>query len=84
MSAQTHSLHTAPPIDHSLRRRRRLREMNPLPLFLAEQLAEAERRHRTLVTLEALYAETPVWCFGQRRAIRKAIRSHLPALWSWS
>jgi hypothetical protein len=78
------TLTAVPPVDHSLRRRRKLREMNPLPLFLAEQLAEAERRHRTLVTLEALFAETPVWCIRQRRAIRKAISSHLPSLWSWS
>lgn len=84
MSAQTHSLHSVPPIDHSIRRRRRLREMNPLPVFLAEQLAEAERRHRTLVQLEALYAETPPWHLFQRRAIRRAIKSHLPSLWSWS
>jgi hypothetical protein len=84
MSAQTHSLQTVP---RSTTRRALpapSAEMNLLPLFLAEQLAEAERRHRTLVTLEALYAETPVWCIGQRRAIRKAITSHLPSLWSWS
>lgn len=87
MSAQPHPMPTltaVPDIDRSLVRRRKLRDMNPLPVFLAEQRAEAERRHRTLVTLEELYRETPILCLRQRRAIRKAISSHLPSLWSWS
>lgn len=83
MSAQPH-LHTVPDIDRSIRYRRRLRDMNPLPVFLAEQRAEADRRHRTLVQLEALFHETPIWCVRQRWFIRKAIASHLPSMWSWS
>lgn len=83
MSAQP-DLHAVPDYDPSLIRRRRLREMHPLPLFLAEQRAEADRRHRTLVALEALFAETPLYCLRQRRAIRKAIAAHLPSMWTWS
>ena len=81
MSAQPH-LHTVPEIDHSIRRRRAMREM--LPAILAEQRAEADRRHRVLVQLEALFAETPIWCIRQRLAIRRAINSHLPSMWTWS
>lgn len=78
------ALHAVPTIDHSLTTRRKLRDRSPLPVFLAEQRAEDERRHRTLVQLEALFAETPIWCIRQRLAIRKAIRLHLPSMWSWS
>lgn len=83
MTAQP-DLHSVPAIDHSIRRRRALRDLNPLPVLLAEQLAEADRRHRTLVSLEALFRETPIWCVRQRWFIRKAIASHLPSMWSWS
>ena len=81
MSAQP-DLHVVPEIDHSIRRRRAIREM--LPAILAEQRAEADRRHRTLVQLEALFQETPIWCVRERWAIRRAIARHLPSMWSWS
>ena len=81
MSTQP-DLHVVPEIDHSIRRRRAMREM--LPAILAEQRAEADRRHRTLVQLEALFAETPIWCVRERWAIRRAISRHLPSMWSWS
>lgn len=81
MTAQP-NLHAVPELDQSIRRRRRLREMNPLPVILAEQLAEADRRHRTLVQLEGLFAETPIWCVRQRWYIRKAIAACLPSMWS--
>lgn len=83
MSAQP-ELHVVPDIDRSIRYRRRLRDMNPLPVFLAERRAEEDRRHRTLVQLEALFNETPIWCIRERRAIRRAIARHLPSMWSWS
>lgn len=81
MSAQP-NLHIVPEIDHSIRRRRQIRAL--LPSILAEQRAEADRRHRTLVQLEALFAETPIWCVRERWAIRRAITRHLPSMWSWS
>jgi hypothetical protein len=55
-----------------------------LPSIIAEQRAEADRRHRTLVQLEALFHETPIWCIRERLAIRRAIARHLPSMWSWS
>jgi hypothetical protein len=55
-----------------------------LPSIIAEQRAEADRRHRTLVQLEALFHETPIWCIRERLAIRRAISRHLPSMWSWS
>lgn len=82
MTAQP-NLHAVPEIDHSIRRRRQLRDRNPLPLVLAELRAEADRRHRTLVQLEALLKETPIWCIRQRRAIARAVRSCQPTMWSW-
>jgi hypothetical protein len=81
MSAQPH-LHTVPEIDHSLRRRRQLRAMNPLPLVLAELRAEAEARHRRLVTLESLLHETPIWCVRQRWFIKRAVAACQPPIWS--
>lgn len=82
MTAQP-SLHAVPDIDPSIRRKRLLaRAIEPLPLWLAQRNAASERRHRHLVQLEALHAETPVWCFRQRRAIRRTIAAHLPSMWS--
>lgn len=69
--------------DGALRRRRILsKALVPLPLWLAMRQAEADRRHRTLVQLEALHAETPWWCVRQRWFIRRAIAAHLPTMWS--
>ena len=81
MTAQP-TLHAVPDTDTSVRRRQQIRAV--LPALIAEQRAEADRRHRTLVQLEALFAETPVWCIRQRWAIRRAISRHLPSMWSWS
>ena len=81
MTAQP-NLHAVPDIDHSVRRRRAIRAM--LPSIIAEQRAEADRRHRTLVQLEALFHETPIWCIRERWAIRRAISRHLPSRGSWS
>ena len=82
MSAQPH-LQAVPEIDHSIRRRRLIRAANPLPLVLAELRAEADRRHRTLVQLEALLHETPIWCVRQRWAIKRAVAACQPTMWSW-
>jgi hypothetical protein len=42
---------------------------------------KAERRHITLVTLEELHRETPVWDFRARRALHKAIVAHIGRGW---
>ncbi len=81
MSAQPH-LHAVPEIDHSIRRRRLMRDMFPTPLVLAELRAEADRRHRTLVILEELLHETPLWCVRQRWAIKRAVTACQPSMWS--
>lgn len=82
MSAQPSTLHAVPAVDHSIRRRRLLRQMNPLPLVLAELRAEAEARHRRLVVLEELLHETPLYCVRQRWAIKRAVSSCQPSMWS--
>jgi hypothetical protein len=71
-----------PEIDHSIRRRRLIRDANPLPLVLAELHAEAEARHRRLVQLEGLLKETPLWCVKQRWFIKHAIAACQPSMWS--
>lgn len=82
MSAQPH-LHTAPTLDPATRRRRILaRAVEPLPLWLAQRQDAAERRHRHLVQLEALFNDTPRWCVRQRWLIRRTIAAHQPTMWS--
>lgn len=70
------------PSNRNTRRRILEKAMTPLPLWLAERNAAAERRHRHLVQLEALFAETPRYCLRQRWLIRKAIAAHQPTMWS--
>lgn len=82
MTAQP-DLRIVPEIDHSIRRRRQLRDMFPLPLVLAELHAEADARHRRLVQLEGLLKDTPLYCIRQRWFISKAIAACQPTMWSW-
>jgi hypothetical protein len=51
------------------------------PRWKSRAEAKADRRHRTLVTLEELHRETPWYCLRARRALHKAIVRHIGGGW---
>lgn len=87
MTAQTHPLFAVPDPDERtvpvyLAPRVLRKAMLPLPLWKALRQDEADRRHRALVQLEAMYRETPWYMLRLRWSIRRTIAAHLPSMWS--